>query len=1037
MLGKLLKNDSRMMKLLPVLVTVMLVGLSLSPIVEGVRSEDISTQEKITGEDLCSDSEIKEKTLYLHNQTTVINEEEVKTMNTTMGEDREITEWDDEETIYFDWYLSPSFAGDFILNGSITMDIWIQLTDIEGHRNEVDLTMNLFEVGPDGEVFDEPIAVGFEEYENVRTVFDEYSISAEADEHLLSAESSLKVEITIRTPGDAVPKRIGFGDPGYPSRLSLETSTYIQIENMKVLDSDFNETYDFSFEEDKTVHFNASVVNPFGGYDINRVNVTLVGPEGSVFYRIPMERVTGDNYSYRSNYTYQWNYSGQPEGEYTVIISAVDNTGYHHRYPDNPGDETYGGHIEKEERGFWIGAERYYVHFKTVDSSENILEDAHVSVYTEGEDDEYITSNFTDQEGVAKVLLREGSYTVRVYWQDVSVKETVYTVNEEIEYENAVELKCTVYEITYVVRDGRDEYVDNANIFLTHPNGTLIRAITDEEGRAEKNQMAGGEYVIRVEWLGREVKATDHHLDSDELLILDARIYYFDIQTVDEDGIPLSDVHASARFDDTHMLAQARLSDKEGTLTMKLPGTTEDYAYDLNFIWRGVEVGSMTSEPLEENRDILVELEVFYIDFYTFDDEGEGLEEAEVQAYNIETGRFANSGITDENGRLTLRLPRGDHEISVDWYGIKVAELTETMTTDMDIIDINCSVFHVEFEMVDNRGGSLENSYVTASHPSGLLISEQSDRQGYANMRLPAAEIDIEVEWKDIVVYSESVHISSGDPIRLDSHVYYLNIDVEDSEGEPLGPVNVKLNYEDGQRLYNSGYTDEYGEMEVRIPIGIWDIEIKYLQSIVYQGQHEVTSEENSWRLDLQTDVYYLIVITEDKEGENLEDVLITVKTEDRQWSGYTTEGGFTIRLPGRDNYLIEAYFKTTDHLTDVELYEETNITLRESTEETIIFDDYPMPIYRTNLFFIVLIIILLITSILFTYKKIGYGNDMHEDVPMEEEYSDEDHHEEEWDDDLEEEYSDEDHHEEEWDDDLEEEWDDDIPSEENEDEKI
>ncbi len=1311
------RNMKGMLMILVSAVTLFLIASAFS----GVHGNSQIEENMITEENsLTSTDGSKTKTMYLHNETGTVNENvDVMTMNTTMGEDQHITDFEYSSTITHDWYLNPPFAGEFTLNGTSTINMWIDIAEADGHTNTIDLTMSLYEVQPDGA--EDFIDQGFVSYDNTRTIFNEYSVSTDISGYTISPESSLRVEFVIESSDNFV-KRVAFGDSEYPSRIEVETEDYIDVDTFTILDSEFEESYDFRLGADETtIHFNTSITNPFGGYDISRVNLTVEGPDGTVFYREPMTRVTGNDSSYRSNFTYEWDYGGQAEGEYTAIVSAVDNTGYNYRYPDNPGDETYGGHLESVEKDFWIGAERFFIHFQTVDSMDIVLEDAEVVAYS-SDLEESITSNVTNDEGVTNISITEGEYIFRVYWEDVLVNETTYQVSDNVPYEDAITLNCSVYDTSYKVVDVAGEPVPNANIFISHPNSTLIREITDTDGYVHLPQSPVGDYSLRTEWLGREVDSTEHYLNESVELTIYTDVYYLNIHTMDTEEVPVPEVHVSIRFNDTRRIADSKLTDINGNLTVRLPGTGGDFTYDLNFQWRGVEVKELYSEPFEGNRSLDVELEIYYVELQTLDDLGYELENTRLVARNLETDTIANTGNTDQAGRLVMRLPRGPHRIISTWRGIEV-DVTDVDITGTDqSIELECSVYHVELFTIDSRDEIISDARITVSHhTAGTLTSGTTGENGNVSMRLPGAvlnmqvqwkgaeiyngdmvidssedyeiqcavyyldmnivddqgeplenarvefylgnslieqdtsltdgsvpemrlpgveldisiswrnvdvyqdeinlnedlsmtaitdvyhidflvqddfdvpvgggrlrvshgdtllhteltsedgrsfsripgatnqvtlqwngvmvydspvvfdaseemvihvediyhvsfqivdsrgnplnnarasfdtegtnfdssvtgengtvnirvptpvgeagEISILVEWRGVVVYNDDMtvneHILSESPetidaevyyvdfyiiderdipvenskvivrhselpsdrniisdrisdteghiqfllprgeqtftvhwknvvvhtqteqlsedidITADSDIYYLTLSVRDERGLPLSSAPVRVTYEDSPKHYYSGYTDGQGEVEIRIPAENWDIEVEWLNTVVHQSQHEVTAEEESWSLDIDSDVYYLTVTTLDRNEEHLDDVHLKVSTENQVWTGYTTDGKYEFRLPARDDYNVNASFRTTYLLTDVDIYEDQDIVLVDTAEESVDFEEYPTPIYRTNLFFLILIIILLLAILYTVYSKIGsgYTDTTEEDIYDDEEY--------------------------------------------------
>lgn len=951
---------------------ILLLGLSLSTQVMGNDSDE-------TVSETILDEEIKQKTAYLHNET--LNEDEdVRTMNTTMGEEQHIADWT-YETVTREWYLEPGFAGDFRLKGNSTIYTWIDITDVEATTNVLDLEMELYEVGPEGE--EDHIDGAEETYDAARTIFNEYSVSTDIEGHDISAGSSLKVEFTIGA-SENFRKRMAFGDSEFPSRLEMSTSTYIQPETLIALNSTYEEKYTFPIDpedEDTTIHFNASVTNPIGGYDVKAVYLTVEGPDEVIFYRENMELVEGDDYSYRLNYTYTWDYSGVPESEYTVRVSAVDNTGYHYRYPDNPGDESYGGHLESLSRVIWIGAERYHVNLRALDSKEQSLEGAEVQVLDILEDEVRIdTYDYTDEEGITNLTIRGGENLIRVYWQDVVVFNETIDVFEDVHREDALELSCEVYTPTYRVIDVANEPLNNVNLHIAHPNGTTIREITDEEGLAQISQLPGSgyseEYFVRSEWLTKVVNETTHELKSNEMIELEASVYYLDVSVHDEKEEPVSDVHLTFRFDDTDRVANADLTDIDGETTIRLPETS-DFAYDIVSRWRGVPVGEAEGIELYENDTVSIPLEIYYVDLEIVDGtpDNDPLGDARVRIYNEMTGDLSNSLDVDSKGTGEARLPSGDHNVDIYWKGVEVSppgwiiEVEE----DMDLHVIEAEVYRLEINVEDAEGVSVENAEISVTHSErleqeGFITEKTTDDYGYVEFRLPRGEQTFTITWREVIVKETSIDLDDNQKTTIESEIYHIEMEVVDDRNQPIENAQVEINYTDTEEKYSSRRTDQAGLIGERIPAAEWDVRVKWIDTEIYFGSFTVSEDED--HIELKAEVYYLTVITEDSDGEELPDVHVKVLTEAFERSGYTENGNITFTLPARDDYVLEAHLETTYMLTNVEMNESREIILQETSEEMITFEDYPVPFYMTNLFYFLLALIVLVAILVIIYHQ-------------------------------------------------------------------
>ncbi len=1280
-------------------ITIFCVFAALLLILAGTVAVDNEPTMIVQGEPVSSlmnaDGDTKVKTIYYHNATSSFGN---YNMNTTMGVDENVV-LAVGDTLTLTWDLEPAFASDFVLNGSLSTYIWIKLTDTAGETNklnEVNIVVN--EIDPAGSVIGGAIWTETEiDITGIPGHFVELSWQSSHVGRTINKNNSLRISMELTKPADTT-LYVAFGSDSFPSRLEVSTDTYMRVRDLRILNSTYQENTTFPLTGDKIIYFNATVTSPFGGYDIWDVQLTLEGPDGAVFTDESMTWIEGNHSTYWNNYSFVWDYSGAAEGLYTVTVSAIDQTGFNYRYPDNPEDETYGGHLDSMTRSFSIALETFRVYLRTIDSQDAPLYGARIDILSESE--VYITHNLTNPDGVASFNLSSGNYTIKTYWQDVLVNQTSLEVQNDIL--SPIDLNCTVYSPTYEVVDFNDEPVVSANIYLGHPNGSLMILLTDTNGTVELEQMAGGFYNIEVEWMGKEVNTTSHTLNSNDIFRIEATIYRLTIRTYDTRNEPMPDVQVIVSFNDTQATADAQLTNNLGEMYSRLPGTQAGFGYDIVCKWHGVFVGNVTDVPLESNDEINITLDIFYVDFHTVDRMGYDLEYTRLLGFTASTGSLTNTNETGLDGRATMRLPAGLHTIEAYWRGILVN------TTDIDVFDgleveIVCDVYHVVFNVVDNRSVSLENAHVIASHPdTGILSSNHTDADGHARARLPGTDVTISVTWKGVSVFSDSVFIdSNGDleikcsvfylsvevyddlgialenarvdhlygdtllatetsdadgitgesrlpgtqltlkiwwknicvftedhelenddtfiattsvyhvdievldsmgealddasiriyhngmlmdsdtsdsdglafarlpgethrfniywkdvlvydapleiarsgkltievndvyhvtflmtdsrdvpvsgvsvildlsgdqfasgitdasghfttriptpfdspgdvhitaywknvmvfdstvqissgttieaPMVLDleiyymeytivdaegmplknaritvlhdelpegrnalgelytdsngfaifrlprgeqvavanwrdtivdtttvsltedetitvsGSVYYLNIQVKDDNGNSLEHAFVTIHYPDGKGLYHSVYTDQTGSIRTRVPAASWEIRATWLERPIYSAVHEITSEESTWSIDASSEVYQLTLITRDSKGELLSDVHLIVKSGNDLWSGYTENGEISFRLPVGDDYSVTAYFKTTYQMSDVDLQEDTEIVLQDNSEESIDFQGYPIPIYSTNMFFVLLGLILLILVFAVVYMK-------------------------------------------------------------------
>lgn len=849
------------------------------------------TASNIPGNTISTNEGVKQKTIYLHNTTgTVFSLADVLTMNTTMGESRNVTAWENEAES-FEWALNPVTAGNMSLNGNATFYIWAVQKGGENWDEVMTFTVDLYDVdGAGSSLINSSSSVL-----TVRSVFTEYSISMGVN-HTLESNHTLRVVLTITHPANRE-HRIGFGNRNFPSRLVIPTSDYIKPVYIGVLNHTYQETANFnSSATNKTIHFNATVTDPFGGYDIWNMQLSILDSNGTVYHGpVNMTRSDGGPTSFVSNFTYSWDYGGAPEGEYTVVFMAIDQTGFNYRYPDHPGDDTYGGHIESVQKIFWIGEERFQVHFKAVDSIGAVMANATVEVRKMGV---YVTHNLTDADGIANISLKAGSYNITVYWQDIAVNTTDYDVTMNVPALSAINLNCSVYYPIYRVVDVAYENVDSANLYIGHPNGSLAILITGTDGTVDLPQMAVGKYIIRTEWLGKEVNTTEHDLVSNGEIRIDADIFYLTVTTIDSNGATVPDVLVTVEFNDTGRVADSRLTDAQGNMTSRLPGTGTGFGYDLTCNWHGVYVGSTANELLLRNESVNVTLDIYYIDFHTVDSMGLDLEYTRLLAFTNDTGSLANTAETNITGDATMRLPGGNHTIEAYWKGVLVGTYYIVVNDTTGPVNISCNVYHVTFNLTDGRGMALENAQLVVFRiDAGTLDSNVTNSDGEANARLPGTNANVVVQWRGAPVYSSERLIDSDGAIDIQCEVYYLSVLAVDDAGQPLEGVSIEFIY--GDTILASDTTGTDGTTgENRLPGANLGIRAYWKGVQIYDGSYLLDADGQAV---INTTVYLVDIEVIDSMNMAIPGASVDVYHDGvLLFSGLTGEDGMaSARLPG------------------------------------------------------------------------------------------------------------------------------------------
>jgi len=365
-------------------------------------------------------------------------------------------------TVYF--YLYPNFAGPVVISGTWQVFLWVN----SSAQHPVGFTVKFSEIGVGGGAplwESTPILTVTSSGDpgQIDVPVQNYNLSASLD-HSFSPNTTLKVETEINA-GSSADIRVWYDSPLYPSKVILPAEDYARPLSVKTYAVDNSETNLFYYnwsESQRKVIVRANVADPFGGYDIYRVNMTILDPAGNpVIDNTDMTRVsdgqwlTGFSHTYEANWTYP---STAQLGDYTVKVSVMDNNGYYRGLP----------FIEHNDHVFSIGEIVYYnPAFLVVDDVDAPLPSAQVFItWPNGSMD--TLPRYTAANGFINLThVLPADYRFTILWKDVVVKIETVNVNSDGPYT----IKTQVYQLTATVLGNNGAAVHGAYVIVYTQSG--------------------------------------------------------------------------------------------------------------------------------------------------------------------------------------------------------------------------------------------------------------------------------------------------------------------------------------------------------------------------------------------------------------------------------------------------------------------------------------------------------------------------------------------------------------------------------------
>ncbi len=604
-----------------------------------------------------------------------------------------------------------------------------------------------------------------------------------------------------------------------------------------------------------------------------------------------------------------------------------------------------------------VECEIYTVTFHASDSHDLPVQSAQIFIKTDAGGD-VIDSVITDSKGNASSVLPNGTYYMEVIWNTVVVNSGYVTITDTTD---VINVDCSIYYITFHTVDSHGADISNAQITVkTSTTGaSLGTAFTDDKGNATI-RLPMTETEVEVYWHETVVYSGTYVVSGDGTYRIDCSIYYITFHTVDSHGADISNAQITVKTSTTGASLGTAFTDDKGNATIRLPMTeTEVEVY-----WHSILVNhSMYS--VTEDSQVYVNCSVYYRTFHVVDSASEPVEGASITIWDF-GNNVRKTAVTNSTGYAEFRVPSAEYNMEVKWMSTLVNQ--STIFIDSDGTDtIYSLIYYITFELRDSRevpvfGASVDVYF----EKGGQAGSSFTDEDGKTTMRLPKNTYDVKAYWDGILVNASSISVDNNANVNVSCAIYYLEITSVDSHETPLINAQV-LALREGMTK-SAVRTDSAGRSEHRLAVGTYDVRIFWQETLVYEGNIELNEDIQT---NARCEVYYLTVSSKDSGGTPVKDAFISVTSANGMvFSKYTPENGtVTFRL-AVGTYDVSARYRGEYLLTSVDVSSRTTVDLSSDSEISLKFDEHPSPIYATNLFYIILAVIVLMAGTVYFFMR-------------------------------------------------------------------
>jgi len=688
---------------------------------------------------------VKDKVLYLQTSDIAKNVGGISTRNflaTTPGTLGQSLQ--SNHRFIAEWYLYPELAGVVALNGMASLVIWYHSTDccpggtpswdVFFDRVAADGTLTGIASVLAGSVTPDTLA-----YEEKTITF---AVSTVASP--LQPGESLRLRINVGG-NSANDYFIAWGDATYDSRLVLPTEDYLRVVPQVeggIYTTDSLDQPRVNFDPtsaNKDMTFYATVTDPFGGYDVRQVNLTVRDPSNAIIPgldAVAMTRFSGFFNSFALVFRTAWNYSGQPNGLYSIQVDAVDQTGYQ----EFTATGSYGVHLETDVAAtFSIGLPPLSVWVRVWNEANATVSGATVEARLgPGVADSVVT----DTSGLGELRLFGGTYVLAVVWTAVDVFTDAFVITASNNASTPMELRALIVSPTFYIVDGRGIALEQAAVYIRHPNGTadLDARVTDANGQVALTLVAGGDYRVSVQWRGKTVADTGVAVNRSTVYTVRAAVYYIDFQARDQTGLPVPDAFIEVIDPVYSLLIDTQITDAGGDAVSRVPGG--DFSVSVSYF--GSSVFGPTALAVTDDTLMVLTLQVYDVSLTIVDAANVTLEGASVTVTSPALTKAANTGVS---GRVSFKLSAGTYEVIVVWRTVEVFREERTVSATASSFRIISAVYHLTVTTVDRDDKAIVGAFVTAASGNETWAADFTDSAGTVDFRLPQGTYELSARY--------------------------------------------------------------------------------------------------------------------------------------------------------------------------------------------------------------------------------------------------------------------------------------------------
>lgn len=333
----------------------------------------------------------------------------------------------------------------------------------------------------------------------------------------------------------------------------------------------------------------------------------------------------------------------------------------------------------------------------------------------------------------------------------------------------------------------------------------------------------------------------------------------------------------------------------------------------------------------------------------------------------VQMSYTVGTNITDSAGITSMKLSNGNYTAVVFWQSVNVGAFPVSINNTSTQFTLKAAIYSPVFIFEDQSGAALPFAQVQLISPTGMHmpLMYASANGSISLSEMAGGQYAATVFWHGSMVFNGTISIDANGVHGINVAAYMQSFEVVTSSGSPVATANVIVVNSTTGIYAGFNTTNASGMASSVIPYGIYNILVYWKGILVYRAEAQTLNDPTAPMMMLNASIYDINIKTETSTGAPLANVVVTVysSTTGSVLSAVTgSNGEATFTLAG-GNYTLTSSITTTYDLTPVSQKIIQPLQVTQPSSLTVKFSSVYPPITSTNLFYIIVGMVVVIAA--------------------------------------------------------------------------